>query len=49
MSEQHLRRGTVTGGATASLTYVVNLATGMEFHVQHSGYSGAGDALFFSS
>jgi hypothetical protein len=38
---------TVTGDTTTSLTYVVNLSTGVEFHAQHNGNSGTGDALFF--
>jgi hypothetical protein len=37
----------VTGDTTSSLTYTVDLATGVSFHGNHTGSSGTGPVLFF--
>ena len=41
--------GTVTimGNTTSSLTYTVDLATGVSFHANHSGSSGTGPFFYF--
>lgn len=38
---------TVTGDTTSSLNFVVDLATGVSFHANHTGSSGTGDFFYF--
>jgi hypothetical protein len=37
----------ITGNTTSSLTYTVDLASGVSFHADHSGSSGTGAFLYF--
>src|ERR1700747_22858 len=38
---------TIVGDTTSSLTYTINLASGVSFHADHTGSSGTGTFLFF--
>lgn len=38
---------TIVGDTTSSLTYTINLASGVSFHADHTGNSGTGPFLFF--